>query len=132
MTHSAPADDTRYNGWRNYETWSVALIVDNDQDLYHTRHRMAQRAWLDAQTHPDHRRVFAKLRFTRHEYAVVLLAQRAKEWVTEAVDLRLVGRSGDWWLLINQLVGGALSEVDWHELATNWLSDTDHYPPDAP
>jgi hypothetical protein len=26
--------DTSYNGWENYETWNVALWINNDQSLY--------------------------------------------------------------------------------------------------
>lgn len=26
----------KYNGWKNYETWNVALWIMNDQDFYHT------------------------------------------------------------------------------------------------
>ena len=28
------AKDTRYNGWSNYETWNVALWLDNDFDMW--------------------------------------------------------------------------------------------------
>ena len=30
----ATAPDTSYNGWTNYETWNVALWIQNDVGLY--------------------------------------------------------------------------------------------------
>lgn len=27
-------NDNGYNGWRNYETWNVALYIQNDYKLY--------------------------------------------------------------------------------------------------
>lgn len=35
-----PRTETPYNGWKNYETWNVALWLGNDEELY----RIARRA----------------------------------------------------------------------------------------
>jgi len=33
-TFQANLTDTEYNGWANYETWNVALWIQNDRSLY--------------------------------------------------------------------------------------------------
>ena len=34
MTMTSTGVDTTYNGWANYETWNVALYIQNEYDLY--------------------------------------------------------------------------------------------------
>ena len=34
-TYQTNALDISYNGWENYETWNVALHINNDEVLYH-------------------------------------------------------------------------------------------------
>ena len=34
VTYQANLTDTEYNGWTNYETWNVALWIQNDYGFY--------------------------------------------------------------------------------------------------
>ena len=84
--------DRRYNGWANYETWATALWIDNEPGSYDERRDLARRA--------------------RSEHD---LADALKSWMTEAApDLGAT--------LWADLLGAALSEVDWDEIATNWYA----------
>jgi len=106
------ADDKRYNGWANYETWNVALWIDNDQGSYSMRCEMALEAWEDA----DGKKAYASQ--TREDRAKCLLADRLKDWVEEMQpDL---GAS-----MFSDLLSAALGEVDWYEMAENFLEDVE-------
>ncbi len=97
-------EDKKYNGWNNYETWNVALWIDNDQCSYEERCEMAQQAWDDADGDEDD--------------AKSSLAKSLQSWVEEMQpDL---GAS-----MFADLLGAALSEVDWYEIAENFLEDVE-------
>ena len=34
LTHQSNVLDQSYNGWENYETWNVALWINNDEGFY--------------------------------------------------------------------------------------------------
>ncbi len=104
------SEEKGYNGWSNYETWNVALWIGNDQGSYNESYRMAQSAWDEAE---------ADRTFTRVERATLDLAESFKVWIEGENPL---GRDVS---LFSDLLGAALSEVDWHEIAEHCIEDVD-------
>jgi hypothetical protein len=102
------AETERYQGWKNYETWAVALWLDNEEESYDESHALARAAWDDAE--PDET-------FSRAEVARLALASSIKEWIER--DNPLEGKN----TLYSDLLNAALSEVDWHEIADHYLDD---------
>lgn len=41
-------EDTKYNGWANYETWNVALYINNESGLYFAAREFMLGTWKDA------------------------------------------------------------------------------------
>lgn len=35
--------DKKYDGWANYETWSIALFIDNDESIYNQKEEAKKR-----------------------------------------------------------------------------------------
>ncbi len=87
------SDDKTYNGWTNYETWNVALWLDNDQGTHEQCHDMAK----DARSESD---LAAQLKDMVHEWAPDLGAS-----------------------LFSDLLSAALGEVDWREIAGHYWED---------
>jgi|SRR5580700_2463303 hypothetical protein len=96
-----------YNGWTNYETWNVALWLDNEQGSQRYWQGEARTACEDAE---------ATTYSTRLEVAARALAERLKEEIEEsAPDL---GAS-----MFSDLLGAALSEVNWDEIASHYVDE---------
>ena|ERR1017187_4116827 len=104
------ANDKGYNGWNNYETWNVALWIDNDQGSYSQRCEMAQEAYNEAE---------ASKHQTRKEEAVSSLAKQLQEWVEEMNPLASEAS------MFSDLLSAALGDVDWYEIAGNFLEDVE-------
>lgn len=93
------SDEQGYNGWTNYETWAVALWIDNEQSTQEWALELAREAKGN-----DHE---------RYE-----LAQGLKSELEEAMpDL-----GGSVW---SDLLGAAWSEVDWYEIADHYLQQVE-------
>ncbi len=105
-------DDGRYNGWANYETWTVSLWLDNDEHSYRYWRAEAQRYQKEAPFDP---RVRAGA-WTAEEAARLNLADQLKREIMDGVTLRQPGMYTD-------LLHGALCEVDWLEIVDSWMSE---------
>lgn len=104
-----------YNGWKNYETWLVGLWLDNDEADYRywqTAAEECNRAAADGLGNP----------YADEQAARLLLADRLKDELENAKDDLLeankLGAS-----LWADLLGAALGQVDWIEVADHILQE---------
>lgn len=102
------SNETKYNGWNNYETWCVALWLRNDEGSYRYWQDVTQECWDDAE---------ADKTSTRKENAAIALADRLKDEIEEGSPL------ADEASLYSDFLRSAISEIDWHEIAENWLEE---------
>lgn len=97
--------DTTYNGWKNYATWGVALVLDNDQGTYTEVREIAK---LHKHSGDD---------AGRYRFA---------EWLKDYTE-ELCGLEDDadhLSLMARQVIQAGLSDVDWDEIASNVLSES--------
>lgn len=99
-----------YNGWSNYETWVVKLIMDNEESSARHWGYIATGVWEDAVAHDV---------FTVSEDARITLADILK---ADCEDGKPELTSP-----YAELLNAALEDVDWLEIADNMLSDTEGY-----
>ena len=92
-----------YNGWTNYPTWCVNLWIGNDEGLSHEAERKTRAAVRAAANSEPHRK------------ASHILADDLAEWVKDEL-LPDLGTT-----FAADLLGYAIGEVDWHEIAKGLL-----------
>jgi len=107
------SEDTTYNGWKNYPTWAVNLWLGNEEVLYDRRCELAGMAIADAN---EDENVISKI-WTVEQAQRYRLADDLKKWVVDelAPDLGATFAA--------DLLGYALGEVDWHEIAAAAIED---------
>jgi len=101
------SEDTTYNGWKNYPTWCVNLWLANDQGLHDAT--CEQVASVLADLHPS------SPYWTAEESYRYNVADALKKWLEDDV-LPDLGAS-----FSSDLLGWALAQVDWDEIADAWI-----------
>src|SRR5271170_7919647 len=106
--------DTKYNGWSNYQTWNCNLWLSNDQGTEETMQEYSEECLQDA-IDSDESDVRAS--------AVYALSTRIKSFIDELQDAAGISTSG----MFADLLGNALSQIDYHEIAKHYIDDVTLY-----
>jgi len=105
-------DRTEHNGWTNYETWLTNLWIGNEQGSHTYWREAATEEWERAEE-----RTICTMTFSRRVVARKELADRLKREVYEEnPELPSEG-------IVADMLGAAFSEVNWYEIAEQWLLD---------
>lgn len=106
-------NEKTYNGWTNWETWNVKLWMDNDEGSQNYWQEQTESAWERAQAGGGG---------TRAENAKLALAkQLEQEYDDQSQELLETSKAqASVW---SDLLGAALSEVNWIEIADSFLAE---------
>lgn len=104
-------EDTRHNGFANYETWLVSLWMNNDFDSYQRYRQIAREIFACSPTETVGCCTYG-------DAAINEIAEALKE------ELEAGSPVGQEASIYADLIHAALAEVDWYELAEELLCDT--------
>jgi len=102
--------DKTYNGWTNYETWNVKLWIDNDEGSYNYWRETTKEVVDDA----TGASIDDELDMDSAKYR---LSSMIKDFVEENNPL---ADNAD---MYTDLLGAAISEVNWYEIAESMIED---------
>ena len=103
---------TTYNGWTNYETWNYKLWLDNDEGTY---------LYWQEQVAEILRETEAADYLTKAENCVYTLSEQLKAECDEQLDAWM----GDQASCFTDLLNGAVSAINWHEIATSLIESVE-------
>lgn len=100
-------ENAGYNGWTNYETWAMALWIDNDEGSYNESRDIVRRAQATSPT-------------DAYGTERTRAADALKEWAEGPYYDAAESISGT---VFADLLGSAWEQVDWYEIASNYLEE---------
>jgi hypothetical protein len=110
--------DTTYNGWTNYETWNVALWLDNEQDSSDYWRERAEELAKELKDEPSaNARLTGREPFTLQEKIALKLREELKDLHEENAPT-VEGVYAD-------LLNAALSEVNWYEIGKKYADEVE-------
>lgn len=92
-------EDTKYQGWANYQTWNVKLWLDNEQGTYND--------------------MYSYVESTKS-------VQQLSEWIEDYVqELRYstYGDAANAASMFTDILNNALANVNWREIAQSYIDD---------
>lgn len=101
-----------YQGWKNYETWAVALWIDNERSDYEYWREVAEELKRQVEEEGSSSEHWSPEESVKYD-----LANTLKESFEEAHPL--ADQPSVW----SDLLSGALSEVNWDEIAESFLEE---------
>lgn len=112
------SEDTTYNGWKNYETWAVGMYLDGNYTGSGTYEYV-----IETVKEALERSTFNPLSGKMNDRYEV--SQALKSLVENDTDPCGYGNDDGPELnpLVSDLLGAALSSVDWYELADAWITN---------
>lgn len=110
-------ENKNYNGWANYETWNVALWLDNDRASYEYWNEVAQFCISEARKGKGNQ--FAENETQR---AILMLADFLKEQIEESAQ-DMLDNAKQSASMFADLLNGAISEVNFREIAEHYVQE---------
>jgi hypothetical protein len=96
-----------YNGWTNYETWNVALWMDNSEGSQAYWNERAEELLEDGVEQDDATYKLSKEIEEQHE-----------EYVQDALE-----KAGAECSFMADIVNGSMREVNWYEIAEHYIDE---------
>ena len=109
--------DTGYNGWKNYETWLIALWLDNDYGTYTLIKGLAMQSVEEVLAENELNYQLPENRQNLIDKASYRMSDNIKEYIESNNPLAAEAS------VYTDLLGAAISEADFEEIAQHYLEE---------